>query len=328
MSSHLSPWPIRRRATTALALSALLAVLSPYRPAAQSPTPSSTPGQGATGRGSGPGPSGVPVPAGQPSGNQGRAEGASPASQKQVPTVAPQTYPADQVQAGQRLFAAQCGFCHGRDAAGGESGPDLTRSTLVAEDVRGDKIANVVRNGRVDKGMSAFNLSDTDMAAIVAFIHDAKTSAETSLGGRRSVVAADLQTGNAEAGKRYFGTACARCHSATGDLAGIATKYEGLALLQRMLYPAANRGGGPAPTPPQVTITMPSGQTVTGKLTYRDEFTITVTDAAGWSRSWATNRVKFTVNDPLQSHFIQLSEYTDDDMHNVLAYLQTLRKEP
>jgi cytochrome c oxidase cbb3-type subunit 3 len=208
---------------------------------------------------------------------------------------------------------------------GGDSGPDLTRSTLVAEDVRGDKIGAVVRNGRVDKGMPAFNLLEMDVAAIVAFIHDAKATAESLAGGRRTVETADLQTGNAEAGRRYFSSACARCHSPGGDLAGVATRFQGLALLQRMLYPAAGRGGGPAPAPPQVSVTTAAGRTVTGRLAYRDEFTITVTDAAGWSRSWPTNRVKFTVNDPLQAHVDLLGKYTDDDMHDVLAYLQTLR---
>jgi len=223
------------------------------------------------------------------------------------------------------VFASQCGFCHGRDAMGGESGPDLTRSTVVAEDNRGDKIGLVVRNGRNDKGMPPFNLSDADLTAVTAFIHDAKSAADNQLGGRRTVDVADLQTGNVEAGRRYFSNVCAKCHSASGDLAGIATKFKGLALLQRMLYPAAGRGGGAAPKPPQVTVTLPSGQTVAGKLAYRDEFTITVTDADGWSRSWPANRVKFTVDDPLEAHFEQLGKYTDDDMHDVLAYLLTLK---
>ena len=303
MPSPAAPRRFARWVTPAVLLTVSVAVVAPPHPSAQSAAP-----QGSAAAG------------------QERVEGASPASQKQPPTATPQSYPADQVQAGQRLFSAQCGFCHGRDAAGGESGSDLTRSALVAEDVRGDKIAGVVRNGRVEKGMAAFNLSDSDMAAIVAFIHDAKAAAESVLGGRRSVLATDLQTGNAEAGRQYFSTACAGCHSASGDLAGVATKYEGLALLQRMLYPAANRGGGPAPAPPQATVTMRSGQTVTGNLTYRDEFTVTVTDASGWPRSWPTSQVNFTVSDPLQSHFDRLGEYTDDDMHNVLAYLQTLRQ--
>ena len=63
---------------------------------------------------------------------------------------------------------------------GGETGPDLTRSALVAADVRGDTIGPLVRNGRVDKGMPAFTLGDADLAAIVAFIHDQKIE-----GGRR-----------------------------------------------------------------------------------------------------------------------------------------------
>src|SRR5215510_8661007 len=94
-------------------------------------------------------------------------------------TITAQTYPAEQVQAGQTVFASRCGFCHGRDGAGGGSGPDLTRSTLVAEDVRGDKITPLVRAGRTDRGMPAFTLPDADLAAVVAFIHDQKTKAET-----------------------------------------------------------------------------------------------------------------------------------------------------
>ena len=168
---------------------------------------------------------------------QGRGQ-TSPASQRPPQTKVPQDYPAEQIEAGRTLFASQCGFCHGRDAAGGAGGPDLTRSTLVAEDVRGDQIGPVVRAGRPAQGMPAFALSDADLAAIVAFIHDQKTP-----GGHRQRRApqcrrADLQTGNAAAGRRYFDAACARCHSPTGDLAGVAARFQGLALLQRMLYPS------------------------------------------------------------------------------------------
>lgn len=257
-------------------------------------------------------------------GGQGRGQ-ASPASLPPPPTVSPQSYPQEQVQAGQRIFAAQCGFCHGRDAMGGESGPDLTRAALVAQDIRGDKLGPLVRSGRVDKGMPAFNLNDADLAATVAFIHDAKSKAESLTGGRRAVDVADLQTGNVEAGKRYFNGACSKCHSPTGDLAGIANRLQGLVLLQRMLYPGSGRDAGPAPSPARVTVTLPSGQIVTGKLAYRDEFTIALTDSTGWYRAWPSRQVKFTVDDQLQAHVEQLGKYTDDDMHNVLAYLQTLR---
>jgi cytochrome c oxidase cbb3-type subunit 3 len=204
---------------------------------------------------------------------------------------------------------------------GGESGPDLTRATVVAEDVRGDKMGPLLRAGRVDKGMPAFTLSAADLDAIVAFVHDQKAKAASLTGGRRTVDVADLQTGDAEAGRKYFAGACVKCHSATGDLAGVGRRLQGLALLQRMLYPAPGRDGSKA----TVTVTLASGDVVTGRLAYRDEFTIALTDANGWYRSFPVSRVKFVVDDPLQGHIDQLGKYTDGDMHDVLAYLQTLR---
>ena len=256
---------------------------------------------------------------------QGRGQ-ASPASVRPAAPATPQSFSREQVEAGRTRFAAQCGFCHGRDAAGGESGTDLTRSALVAADVRGDKIGPLLRSGRPDKGMPSFTLSAADLTAIVAFVHDQRAEAAAATGGRRAVDLADLQTGNAAAGQRYFEAACARCHSPASDLKGVATRYEGLPLLQRMLYPGSGgRGAGPEPTPPAVRVTLRDGGVVTGTLAFRDEFTISITDADGWRRSWPANQVAYTVDDRLQAHVEQLGKYTDADMHDVLAYLQTLR---
>jgi len=260
-------------------------------------------------------------------GAQGRGAGESPASKKPPATVTPQSYPPEQVRAGETRFVGQCGFCHGRDAAGGEGGPDLIRSTLVSEDVRGDKIGPVIRQGRPDKGMPASSLSDADIAAMVAFIHDAKVKAESAGGGRRSVDVGDLQTGNAEAGRRYFNGAggCAKCHSLTGDFAKVGSRYEGLALVQRLLYPGSGRGAGPAPAKPTATVTTSAGQVIKGSVAYHDEFTISLTDANGWTRSWPAKQVRIMIDNPVQAHVDQLGKYTDEDMHNVFAYLQTLK---
>jgi cytochrome c oxidase cbb3-type subunit 3 len=262
------------------------------------------------------------APAGPVQG-QSRAPGKSPASLPPPQTVTPQTYPVEQIQAGEGRFTSQCGFCHGRDAAGGETGPDLTRSALVAQDTRGDKIGPLLRAGRPERGMPSFDLTEADLGALVAFIHAQKTKFETLGGGRRAVDAADLATGKADAGRRYFNRkgGCSGCHSAADDLAGIATRYQGLQLLQRMLYPS----GQPAPALPKVSFTLPEGQTGIAPLAGQDEFSITVLDPAGVKQTYPRSAVKFKIDDPMSAHFDQLGKYTDKDMHDVYAYLETLK---
>jgi len=165
---------------------------------------------------------------------------------------------------GQAIFAAQCAFCHGRDATGGASGPDLTDSALVEKDVSGDLIEPVVRSGRPEKGMPPFSLAEPDLKAVVAYVHERKNAVQTE-------------------------------------------------------------GAKPTPNPAKVTVTLPSGQTVTGSLAHHDEFTIALRDESGWYRSWPTANVKYTIDDPLKAHADQLPKYTDDDIHNLVAYLQTLK---
>ena len=220
---------------------------------------------------------------------------------------------------GGALFQQNCAFCHGRDAAGGETGPDLTRSKLVAQDVAGDKIAEVLRQGRPDKGMPPFTFSAAEVAELVAFIHEQRSQAKLHNGSRRGVDVSDLQTGNVAAGKQYFNGAggCASCHSPTGDLAGIASRYEGLELEERMLYPEGAKS--------TVTVTLPSGQTLQGTLAYLDEFTVGLRDANGMYHSWPVSRVRYSVSSPAEAHVAQFPKYTDADIHNLMAYLQTLR---
>ena len=243
----------------------------------------------------------------------------TPAAGKQSTSPARKSYPPALIQSGRDLFRQDCSFCHGRDAGGGESGPDLTRSKLVTEDVDGDKIGPVVRNGRPDKGMPRFNRSDQQIASLTAFIHVQLYLALTRTGGRKGVDVADLQTGNVEAGKKYFTGAggCSTCHSPTGDLVGIASRFSGLGLEEQMLYPRHAKS--------KVTVTPASGQAITGTLAYLDEFTVALIDATGAYRSWRTGDVQYKVDAPVNAHVELLPKYTDDDIHNLMAYLQTLR---
>lgn len=233
------------------------------------------------------------------------------------------SYPASLVQQGAALFRQDCSFCHGRDATGGESGPDLTRSKLVAADVKGDKIGSVVRSGRPDKGMPPFDRTDQQIASLVAFIHTQQNAVaqdrRRGKGGRKGVDPEDLQTGNVEAGRKYFEGAggCAGCHSPSGDLAGIASRFKGLELEELMLYPRHAKS--------KVSVTLVSGQVISGTLAYLDEFTVGLTNSEGVYQSWRTRDVRYKLDAPVEAHVDLFSKYTDDDVHNLMAYLQTLK---
>jgi len=234
------------------------------------------------------------------------------------------SYPAELVKKGGALFQQDCSFCHGRDAQGGESGPDLTRSKLVAADIKGDKIGVVVRNGRPEKGMPPFDRSDDQIAALAAFVHTQRDIATSGtgirgVGGRKGVDPSDLQTGNVEAGKQYFNGAggCSNCHSPTGDLGGIASRHQGLELEELMLYPKHAKS--------KVDVTLGSGQIISGTLAYVDEFTVGLVDSSGVYHSWRTSDVQYKVDPAVNAHVDLFSKYTDDDIHNLMAYIQTLR---
>jgi cytochrome c oxidase cbb3-type subunit 3 len=243
----------------------------------------------------------------------------TPSVAKQKATPGAQAYPFALVENGKALFQENCSFCHGRDAGGGETGPDLTRSDLVSSDVGGNKIGAVVRNGRPEAGMPAFHLAEPQIAALVAFIHTQQTKAKFTKGGRRGVDIADLQTGNVDAGKKYFNGAggCSSCHSPAGDLSGIASRLQGLKLEMQMLYPRKVKS--------KVTVTPRTGEPITGQLAYLDEFTVALTDDSGRYHSWPVARVTYKVDAPVDAHSDLLSKYTDVDIHNLMAYLQTLR---
>jgi len=263
---------------------------------------------------------GQPNPQGRPA----RPPTQSPASQPRPKSAAQQTYTAAQVREGEVRFGAQCGFCHGKDAAGGESGTDLTRSEIVSKDARGDKIGPVVRAGRPNAGMPSFStLSEDELQVIVAFLHSQMDKFAELGGGRRSVDPSDLATGNASDGRDYFNGEgkCSTCHSATGDLAGIGKRLQGLNLLRRMLYPTGN----PGPTQAKATFLLPSGQNVVAPVVSEDEFSITVLDPTGARQTYQRNAVKVKVDDPLNAHFDRLGKYTDADMHSVYAYLESLK---
>jgi len=222
-----------------------------------------------------------------------------------------------------------CGFCHGNDAHG-KSGPDLVRSALVLHDNGGDMIGPVIKNGRPDRGMPAFaSLANDQISDVSIFLH----SRAGDVTNRFAYKIGDIVTGDPRKGETFFNGDghCNTCHSPTGDLAHIAIKYEAVELQRRVLYPMPNfidmflgKAVKP-PAPTKVTVHLADGKDVTGVLDHIDEFSVSLHDSDGWYHSYSRDQVKVDVQDPRAAHMSLLPKYTDDEMHNIVAYLETLK---
>lgn len=238
---------------------------------------------------------------------------------------APKYDPAS-VERGRQTFAATCGFCHGTNAKGGEKGPDLLRSVVVLDDENGKSIGQVVLNGRPDKGMPRFSLTQAQILDIANFLHNSILSAAD----RDSYKILNIVTGDAHKGQAYFAANCVGCHSATGDLKGIAAKYDAPTLQTKFVEPDQNWTEG---NPPQkvsaltVSVTLPSGESITGVPLNYDDFNVSLRDAEGNYHSFKRTKdgPKVEIHNRLQGHLDLLARYSDDDIHNLTAYLVTLK---
>jgi cytochrome c oxidase cbb3-type subunit III len=229
------------------------------------------------------------------------------------------------------VFEPQCGFCHGTDARGRAGGPDLARSLVVLADTGGKELAGYLRTGRPERGMPAFpNLTDQQITDIAEFLHERLEAAKN----RSTTDTMASLVGDAKAGAAYFSGPgrCATCHSATGDLAGIGSKYDPATLQDRIVNPRPTGGRGQAPvvsprSARTVTVTVPTGQTFSGRLDYVSEFAVTLIESSGTRRSFKRegDTPKVVITDPLQAHFDMLRTLRDKDMQDLTAYLWTLK---
>ncbi len=240
----------------------------------------------------------------------------------------PPKYDPISVERGKTTFVGACGFCHGSNAKGGEKGPDLLRSVLVLDDENGNAIGPVILRGRPDKGMPRFPFTSQQIADIAAFLHDSIKNAIE----RDNYKILNIVTGDPRAGEAYFNGAghCSSCHSVTGDLKGIGARYEPVTLQGKFLQPNYTWTQG---TPPHVvsaitaTVTLPSGESVTGAIVHYDDFNIALRDSSGTYHSFqrANGVPRVEIHNKLQAHVDLLGRYTDADIHNLTAYLVTLK---
>jgi cytochrome c oxidase cbb3-type subunit 3 len=239
---------------------------------------------------------------------------------------------------GKAVYSVNCTACHGGDLRGGDQGgPSLLRSLAALSDQHGETIAPIVHGARQAQGMPAFNLNDSDVNAVAEYIHSvlSKVGVQARPPGAVDPSTLNVLVGNAAHGATYFQAKCASCHSATGDLKGIAAKYEDPRTLQNTWVAGGAGGGrfgggggrfGGGGKPSTVSISFADGQKLEGFLVRKDDFVVTVMTSDG-RRTIARNgdEPKVEVHDPNEAHKKLLPTLDDNDMHDVTAYLATLK---
>lgn len=225
------------------------------------------------------------------------------------------------VERGRQIYAIYgCAFCHGEDTRGGEGGPSLLRSQRVMHDKKGEQIGEVILKGVPGTAMAAFPLKPGEVADVAEFLHSFEVNGFDPARRRpQSIVA-----GDANAGRRYFVSTCAGCHSTAGDLKEISVKYQDPQVLQQTwLMPKAV-------LPVTATVTAPDGTVTEGRLLRMDEFVVTLALPDGSQRTIERegDEPKLDIHDPLTRHRALLAGYTDRNIHDLTAYLVSLKQAP
>jgi mono/diheme cytochrome c family protein len=241
---------------------------------------------------------------------------------------------AEAADRGRKVWASECISCHGTQARGTANGPNLVRSLVVLRDRYGSELGPLLKRGHKEmmSGRSSTTLTEAEIVGLANFL---RQRVNDSLRGSPIFQVQNVLTGDPKAGAAYFNGAgkCSSCHSATGDLAGIGGRYEPVDIQQRFLFPGGGRGGrgrGAATGIPAnavtVTVTPPSGEPITGVLVLLDDFDVTLRDASGAIRTFTrTPAMKVVKTDPLAAHHALLDTISDKNMHDVVAYLETLK---
>jgi mono/diheme cytochrome c family protein len=236
-----------------------------------------------------------------------------------------------EVDKGRAIWSAECVTCHGANARGGDGGPNLVRSPLVLHDRYGSGLGPFLKEGHsMQSGKPSSSLTD---AQVVQLSHFLRQRLLDTLRGSPLFDVKNVLTGDAKAGAVYFNGEgkCATCHSATGDLAGIGTRLTPVNIQQRFIFPfGGGRGRGAAApsarTAVTITVTPPGGPAVTGVRLEEDDFYVTLRESSGAVRTLKrTPGTTVTTTNPLQFHIDLLERITDKQMHDVVAYLETLK---
>jgi cytochrome c oxidase cbb3-type subunit 3 len=217
------------------------------------------------------------------------------------------------------VFQRNCAFCHGPQGRGA-TGPSLVTSDEVLGDDYGEKLAPFLKKGRPEKGMPAFaTMSDDKLKDLAEFMH-LQVEEVANRGAYRVL---NILVGDRVKGQAYVAAHCMSCHSAE-TFVHLGSKFRSPEQLQRYwIWPARSANDAAAVT---ATVKTPEGATLTGRVTQVSDFRITVLDRSGQTHSIARESgVEVHIDDPLAVHQEMIMTLKNDDMHNVTAYLDSLK---
>lgn len=243
---------------------------------------------------------------------------------------------------GRTLWALHCSDCHGTQARGSDKGPNIIRTRTVNFDRSSPQTGSVLgpflKAGHpTQSGKPSASFTSDEVVALANFL---RQRVNDTMRSASIFTAGDILVGDAKAGEAYFkgDGGCTTCHTETSrSLAGIATRVPlPVDLQQRMLFPSRGFGrggrggrfGGPAVNPNAVTVTIapPSGQAISGVFVEESDFYVTFRDTDGALHVVRkTPGMQVTRTNPLQAHVDLLDRITDKQIHDLVAYLETLK---
>jgi mono/diheme cytochrome c family protein len=234
---------------------------------------------------------------------------------------------------GRAVWARECIDCHGSQARGSEKGPNIIRTKTVnydrSSEPPGSVLGPFLRAGHpMMSGRAGTSLASDDLVGLAHFL---RQRVNDTMRSSPLFTVGEIVVGDRAAGEAFFTGAgkCASCHTATTrSLAGIGTRIPApVDIQQRMMFPGTVlRGGGAGPNAITVRITPSTGPDIAGVLVEQSDFFVTLRLADGTIRAVRrTPGMKVVLNNPLQAHIDLLEVITDTEMHDLVAYLESLK---
>lgn len=226
------------------------------------------------------------------------------------------------VRMGERVFRAQCGRCHGRDALGNDEtgAPDLTTGQFSRASSDAGMFS-VIRDGIENTAMIGISprASDQTVWQIVSYINSLNLDP-----GDYNL------PGDAARGEQiYAGASCATCHMIRGDggrtgpdLSTVGSRLDPDELATSLSDPSAEV----APRWWTMRITRADGSTIEGLRMNEDTFTVRIMDND--ENLWSFMKSEVRSSERITTSTMPAAaNLTDSEVDDLVAYLFSLRRE-